>query len=225
MNVELKHYTPMPVLIEAIRTCYDSMGRSDSQTIEGDFILGIKDKELIMKVVEDGHGSTLEHLTYSFKINGLPRFILQELVRHRIASYSVKSTRFTLSELKYETPFVINEWDEDDPKFDTVFYDVERAAKYLYLSGNTKLDNISIQSLEYLRQEIVDGTVTKDEVKQIVPENYLCDLMMTLNARSLCNLLYLRSGKRAHFLIQQLAAYVFGNIPAQHKFIFEKSMQ
>lgn len=225
MKVELKHCTPMPVLIEAIRTCYDSMGRSDSQEIEGDFILGIKDKELIQRVVDDGHGSTLEHLTYNFKITGLPRFILQELVRHRIASYSVKSTRFTLAELKYETPFVISEWDEDDSRFDSVFYDIERADKYLYLSGINILDERSIQALEWLRQEIVSGTYTKDEIKQIVPENYLCDLMMTINARSLCNLLYLRSNKRAHFLIQQLAAYVFGNIPAQHKFIFEKSMQ
>ena len=46
------------------------------------------------------HASTIEHLSYTFDIDGVSRALLQELARHRIASYSVKSTRYTLKELK-----------------------------------------------------------------------------------------------------------------------------
>lgn len=43
------------------------------------------------------HHSVLEHLSISYLIEGTPRGVLQELVRHRIASYTVRSTRYTMS--------------------------------------------------------------------------------------------------------------------------------
>jgi hypothetical protein len=46
------------------------------------------------------HASILEHVTYNFSIEGISRACLQELARHRMASLSVKSTRYTLKELK-----------------------------------------------------------------------------------------------------------------------------
>jgi len=42
------------------------------------------------------HGSTLEFTDFTFYITGTSRGVLQELVRHRIASYEVMSSRMTL---------------------------------------------------------------------------------------------------------------------------------
>ena len=107
MKVTLLHNTPLWVCARAIRTCWDSHDKSDTKiyTNEKDKIYGgscgEKDKELIERVGnKNKHSSTLEHLSYSFEIDGISRACLQELARHRMASYSVKSSRYTLKELK-----------------------------------------------------------------------------------------------------------------------------
>lgn len=41
-----------------------------------------------------------EHISYNFDISEVSRALLQELARHRISSFSVKSSRYTLGELK-----------------------------------------------------------------------------------------------------------------------------
>ena len=96
--VKILHYTPLSVCALAIRKCWGSEDKSDNG--------GSKDKLLIDKVGnKNKHSSTLEHLVYTFEIKDISRALLQELARHRIASYSVKSSRYTLYELKNEEPF------------------------------------------------------------------------------------------------------------------------
>ncbi len=99
MKVELLHHTPLEVCKTAIRECYDSHDKSDN--------MGEKDRKLIHRVGNiSKHSSTLEHLVYSFRIEGVSRLLLQEFARHRIASLSVKSTRFTSGKLKQAKPFL-----------------------------------------------------------------------------------------------------------------------
>lgn len=47
------------------------------------------------------HHSVLEHINLSYFLKGTSRGVLQELVRHRIASYTVKSTRYTMNPILY----------------------------------------------------------------------------------------------------------------------------
>ncbi len=97
-----------------------------------------KDKELIDRVGNKfKHASTLEHLNYTFYIQGISRACLQEVARHRHTSPSVKSTRYTLKELRNEAEFKIG--------------DFENASRYLVLCGNEEVDNASIKALENLR--------------------------------------------------------------------------
>ena len=98
MRVTLLQHSSLAVCASAIRTCWQSFDKSDNG--------GEKDKELIDRVGNKfKHASTLEHLTYTFYIEGISRALLQELARHRMASLSVKSTRYTLKELKKRAPF------------------------------------------------------------------------------------------------------------------------
>ena len=93
MKVTLLHSTPLNVCSHAIRTCWQSFDKSDDG--------GEKDLALIDRVGNKyKHASTLEHIHYNFFIQGISRALLQELARHRMASLSVKSTRYTLKELK-----------------------------------------------------------------------------------------------------------------------------
>jgi thymidylate synthase (FAD) len=113
MKIELIHNTPLWVAAKAIRKCWASEGKSDTELnlLNDVVVCGENDKELIHRVGNKfKHASTLEHLVYTFDIDGISRACLQELVRHRMASYSVKSTRYTLKELKDEECFLSKEY-------------------------------------------------------------------------------------------------------------------
>jgi thymidylate synthase (FAD) len=199
MQVELLHFTPLLICSNAIRTCWQSFDKSDNG--------GEKDKELIDRVGNKfKHSSTLEHLNYNFYIKGISRALLQELARHRMASLSVKSTRYTLKELKDEKPFSVS--------------DKQRAKKYLVLTGNEAVDSASIKALENLR-EILKSGISNDIAKYALPESYKTELTWTINARSLQNFLSLRSSKSALWEIRNLAFTIFYALPKDHQYIFE----
>lgn len=198
MKITLNHYTPLLICADAIRTCWQSFDKSD----EG----GEKDKELIDRVGNKfKHASTLEHLVYNFYIEGVSRALLQELARHRMASLSVKSTRYTLKELKNENSFTCK--------------DVERASKYLVLTGVEMVDEMSLKALENLRLVLVEG-ISNDKAKYCLPESYKTELTWTVNARSLQNFLTLRSDKSALWEIQNLSHALYDALPEEHKYLF-----
>lgn len=203
MKVTLLHYTPLEVCAHAIRTCWQSFDKSDHG--------GQKDKELIDRVGNKyKHASTLEHLVYTFYIQGISRALLQELARHRMASLSVKSTRYTLKELKEAKPF-----NEDD---------FEGASRYIVLTGDERVDKMSIKALNNL-QSLLKENIGNDIAKYALPECYKTELTWTINARSLQNFLYLRSSKSALWEIRKLSFTIFDNLPDDHKYLFEDFLQ
>ncbi|BCD61136.1 MULTISPECIES: FAD-dependent thymidylate synthase [unclassified Nitratiruptor] len=202
MQVTLLHHSPLPVAAHAIRTCWQSFDKSDGG--------GPKDQELIDRVGNKyKHASTLEHLVYTFYIQGISRALLQELARHRMASLSVKSTRYTLKELKNAEPF-----DEKD---------FEGASKYIVLTGNELVDTMSIKALNNLQKVLKEG-ISNDIAKYCLPECYKTELTWTINARSLQNFLNLRSSKSALWEIRNLAKAIFEALPNDHKYLFEECM-
>jgi thymidylate synthase (FAD) len=201
MEITLMHNTPLDVCAHAIRTCWQSFDKSD----EG----GEKDKALIDRVGNKyKHASTLEHLVYTFYIKGVSRALLQELARHRITSLSVKSTRYTLKELKKQEPFI-----EDD---------YNRAKKFIVLTDNKFVDTASIKALNNL-QEILKMGTSNDIAKFCLPESYKTELTWTINARSLQNFIELRSSKSALWEIRILTDKIFNAIPKEHQYLFQKS--
>ncbi len=203
MKVTLLHHTSLEVCAHAIRTCWQSFDKSDNG--------GEKDRELIDRVGNKyKHASTLEHLVYTFYIQGISRALLQELARHRMASLSVKSTRYTLKELKNEEPFEENDYD--------------RVKKYLVLTGNETVDRMSIKALNNLQKVLKEG-VSNDIAKYCLPECYKTELTWTINARSLQNFLALRSSKSALWEIRNLAFKIYENLPEDHKYLFEECIQ
>jgi thymidylate synthase (FAD) len=173
-------------------------------------MLGKKDRALIERIIESGHHSTLEHINFNFEVLGMSRLCLQEWARHRIASLSVKSTRYTIKELKSEDPF------DDAGDHHNNF---ERAAKYINFTGHARLDNISIRELEELRQVVASEKYTNDEVKYIVPDAYRTNLIWSINLRSLRNFMSLRLSPKAHFEIRSIARAVYHEVPTEYRFM------
>jgi len=200
MKVTLMHHTPLPICAHAIRTCWQSFDKGDGG--------GEKDKALIDRVGNKyKHASTLEHLVYTFYIQGISRALLQELARHRMASLSVKSTRYTLKELKECKPFELD--------------DFEGASKFIVLTGNADVDSASITALNNLQALLKKG-ISNDIAKYALVESYKTELTWTINARSLQNFISLRSSKSALWEIRKLAREIFKVLPEDHKYIFEE---
>ena len=203
MQVNLLNFTDLKICSHAIRTCWQSFDRGDNG--------GEKDIELIDRVGNKfKHASTLEHLNYTFYISGISRACLQELARHRMASLSVKSTRYTLKELRNETEFKLG--------------DFARASKYIVLTTNEAVDNASIKALENLR-EILQGQISLDIAKYCLIECYKTELTWTINARSLQNFIALRTSKSALWEIRNLAHEIYSVLPNEHKFIFQDCIE
>lgn len=207
MEITLIHATPLIVCSNAIRTCYQSFDKSDNG--------GDKDKDLINRVGNVySHSSTLEHLSFTFYIKGISRACLQELARHRMASFSVKSTRYTLlKDLRQEQPFNAND-----------IKDFERAKRYIVLTQNNEVDKASIKALENLRA-LTAKDIKTDILKYCLPECYKTELTLTINARSLQNFLSLRTSGRALWEIRELALNLFNSLTPEYHFIFKECIQ
>lgn len=198
LEVKLIHATPLKVCSDSIRMCWSSQDKSDFG--------GEKDKELISRVgIKLKHASTLEHVVFNFHIKNLSRACLQELARHRIASLSVKSSRYTLKELRGEDSFL--------PIEDIT---IKRASKFIVLSFNEEVNKASIQALENLRI-LLNNNTPNDEAKYCMPECYKTELSYSINARALNNFLSLRLDKRALQEIQNLARAMLESLPLEYK--------
>jgi len=132
---------------------------------------------------------------YTFFIEGISRGCLQEIVRHE-AVFSVKSTRYTLKELKMEDKFKKKKPD-----------DFIRAEKYLVMTGDVEIDRASISALENVRKLILQNK-SNDKIKYALPESYKTTLTMTISHDKLDNFIKLRTSKDALWEIRDLASAI-----------------
>lgn len=95
MKVELLASTPDPDMLcaYAAHICYST------ETFNARRTAGI-----LRKVRANGHLSVLEHASFTFLIEGLSRAASHQLVRHRLASYSQQSLRFTKAQPVFVSP-------------------------------------------------------------------------------------------------------------------------
>jgi len=224
MQVKLLSSTPLSVADIAICKCYSNT----PHTTDEKRLSRIDNVSNQLK-----HESVIEHLVYNFDIDGISRACLQEVARHRIASYTVKSTRYTLQESKQEPSFLSQEQPKDE--YFTYFmgslctFDSVRAKKYIVFTGDRETDISSLFALQRLKNvltgELVRQGAPNDKAKYCMPEAYKTSLVMTINARSLQNFLSLRTDKKALWEIQLLAKAMFEALPELDKQLFIGSVK
>lgn len=162
------------------------------------------------KIIWSGNSSVLEHSMLSFDVT-MSRATLQELSRHRHISLTVKSTRYTLKELKNEEPFYLeSDWHCQDTEIG------KRASKYLIYTGNDRVDHSSIIALENLRQNIVVG-VSNDISKFSLPDAMITKLQLSLNLRELLHIFKLRLAPDALWEFRVVCYKMFESLPKGHK--------
>ncbi|MCD8174850.1 MAG: FAD-dependent thymidylate synthase, partial [Phascolarctobacterium sp.] len=92
MEVRLVRHTPDPekTIALAAHLCYSAIGAAQLE----EKISDEQAAKLVRKLVSMGHFSTLEHVIFTFAIEGVSRVLTHQLVRHRIASYLQQSQRY-----------------------------------------------------------------------------------------------------------------------------------
>lgn len=191
MKVHLADSNSWFTTIQAARTCYDSFNENTDHNA---------DINLLKRLAKKGHHSVFEHKVLTFSIRGISRACLQELVRHRMASFSVKSTRYTLREL-----LKISEYEEFE--------------QFLVPANGFKPHQLSVAALCEIKYQLEQG-LSNDEVKSLLPESFKTDLMMTINIRSLMNFFQLRLAEGAYWEIRLLAQKMYQTLDSISQIIW-----
>lgn len=188
------------VALTAIRTCYSANKPSEIIELEGDKYFGTKATDggegteadrLARHIVRSGHTSTLEHLSFTFILEGVSRSLLAQLTRHRAGfGFSVQSQRYVRfgSEDKsrgfnYVTPPSIGRNGESRREFESVMDELQVAYDTLRTLG-----------------------VTPEDARAVLPNAATTNLVLTVNLRALLDFYSKRkAGKGGQFEITQLA--------------------
>jgi len=176
------------VALTAIRTCYSPLKPTEIVAQEGEKYFGnaasdgaggTEADRLFRHITGSGHTSTLEHITYTFAIEGVSRALLAQLTRHRHLSFSVQSQRYVrmgsadkIGGFDYVTPPKVT----SDKRVDvgTIFED---DALYIFAEAMTDAQG----AYDRLRA----AGVPPEDARMVLPNAAACNLVMTGNLRTL----------------------------------------
>lgn len=197
MNVKLLSFTPEPekVIALAAKLCYSSSYIDDLQNgLDNERV-----KKFIDMLMELGHESPIEHVSFTFGIEGISRACSHQLVRHRIASYSQKSQRYVNeTQFEYITPEVIG----NNPTAKSIYDDTMEFLQWSY-------DTLRSALIEtYLKEGMNEKDAAKkanEDARMVLPNACQTSIIVTMNVRSLFNFFKHRCCNRAQWEIRELA--------------------
>ena len=188
------------VALSAIRTCYSPGKPSEIVAKEGEKYFGNKATDgaggteadrLFRMIVRSGHTSTLEHLSFTFAIEGVSRALLAQLTRHRVGfSYSVQSQRY----VKFGS-------DDRSGGFDYIVPEQVAINKMAL-----PLFEAYMKAIQKMYDELRKTGVPAEDARSVLPQASACNLVMTANLRAILEFYAKRQkGRGAQFEISQLA--------------------
>ena len=209
LNVKLIAHTPDPerVVAAAARLCYSAVGVDallEAQTPE-------KNTKFVKMLASLGHESPIEHVSFTFAIEGVSRSLLAQITRHRIASYSVQSQRYVRLD---DFQFVIPPEIEADPASKELFLKAmkQQGEEYLALAASLQEKHtraLIAQGLDEKSAAKKAEKMANEDARFVLPNACETKMVVTMNARSLKNFFSLRCCNRAQWEIRALAEAMF----------------
>jgi len=156
-----------------------------------------------------GHGSVLEHATYSLLLYGISRSVTHELVRHRAGfSFSQLSQRYVSGRaLRFvERP----EYQQDDELHQQFLQRIERAAGE-YSSITNRLLEMQQAGVNILSAEAKTDLLKKvrQGARSVLPNETEAPIVTTANARAWRHVIEMRASPHAEIEIRELAVRIF----------------
>lgn len=173
---------------ECGRVCY----RSE------DKITGNSAEKFVRMLIKRGHESVLEHFSCTFKII-CDRGVMAELTRHRLASFSIESTRYC------------------DYSGGVTFINAEISTSE---SGQAIFENAMLEAEEkYLR--LRRAGCPPEQARAVLPNALATTVIMTANLREWRHVLKLRTSSKAHPQMRQVAEMIFEILYGKLPVVFE----
>ena len=232
LKVKIIAHTPEPdkVVAQAGKLCYSAVGVDEiTQKLTEEEIA-----RYVNMLASIGHESPLEHVSFTFAIEGISRACTHQIVRHRIASYSQQSQRYVkLEQFEYIIPPAI----ESNPEAKRIFIEaMERDQKAYDELVDLLLEDILIDKhaadygscIKEVLKENPDVAPDRSKVLDLYAEKFFenyrkaekqaiedaryvfpnaCEtkIVITMNARSLLHFFNVRCCNRAQWEIREMA--------------------
>jgi thymidylate synthase (FAD) len=197
----------VPLVYTACRTCYSEQDPDAifAKAVAGD-VEPARMQRLIGNVIESGHGSTIEHIVFTFGISGVSRTLSHQLVRHRAGvAFDQQSQRYvTFKDAATMLPSSIAE-----------------AVPEVRDRYSAQIDG----SLS-LYGDLVGEGIPAEDARFVFPNATRTNLVMTTNLRALIHMSGLRLCTMAQWeirrLFQLIRHEVFGVSPFLGSFLAPK---
>lgn len=222
-TVKLISHTPDPerTVACAAKLCYSS---SDIDTLM-DGLTDEKVHSFVEMLSEIGHESPIEHVSFTFGIEGVSRALLAQFTRHRIASYSVKSQRYvTEGAFDFVTPPEV----AADPEALKIYRETMAATQESYdriaaiLKEKHKADFLAEGKDEKTAARLAEKKAIED-ARFVLPNACETKMIVTMNARSLLNFFRHRCCQRAQWEIREVADQMLALVSAVAPELFKKA--
>lgn len=187
---------PIEVLAEiAGRTCYESFGNPRPGG----------NKAYMNRILEERHGSVVEHGMFTFVATGVSRTLTHELVRHRLASYSQRSQRYVDESMAgMVCPEIIRDDDDLRPIWEESCRQSQEAYRKLAEMLTKKLLDRQV-GMETQRPATEIRKDARGAARSVLPNCTETVIVFSANARALRHVLEMRGSRHAEREIRQLA--------------------
>jgi thymidylate synthase (FAD) len=175
----------VPLIYTACRTCYSELEPDEifRRAVSGE-VDPAKQQKLIQGVIESGHGSTIEHVVFTFGISGVSRTLSHQLVRHRAGvAFDQQSQRY----VKFKGPATM------EPGTILEADDSLRERFEAQVAG--ALD---------LYGDLLEAGIPGEDARFVFPNATRTNLVMTANLRALIHMSGLRLCTMAQWEIRRL---------------------
>lgn len=221
LSVTLLEHTPNPeaLIFCCAKQCTSQDSAADvfefiKENMSDPFVDGNieKRRKLIRCVIESGHTSVVEHVSFSFAVSGVSRALSHQLVRTRIASYSQQSQRYVdVSGGVNVFPYVI------PPKIAAI-----PEAKERYVIAMTQAA-VSYQVIRDLLVEYGSKESANEDARFVLPNACETKIVVTMNCRALLHFFEERCCQRSQWEIRALANAMLAICKERLPVVFEKA--
>jgi thymidylate synthase (FAD) len=190
----------VPLIYTACRTCYSELEPDEifRRAADGE-IETAKMQKLISGVIESGHGSTIEHIVFTFGISGVSRTLSHQLVRHRAGvAFDQQSQRYV--KFKGAATMLPGTIAEADPDLRGRYEDQVEGSLELY-------------------GELLGAGIPGEDARFVFPNATRTNLVMTTNLRALIHMSGLRLCTMAQWEIRRLFQLIRHEIFAVSPFL------
>ncbi len=184
-NREIVERYYVPLIYTACRTCYSELDPDEIfRRAEGGDVDRARMQKLISGVIESGHGSTIEHVVFTFGISGVSRTLSHQLVRHRAGvAFDQQSQRYV--KFRSAATMMPGSVDEADPDLRQRFDEQVAGSMTLY-------------------HDLLAAGIPGEDARFVFPNATRTNLVMTANLRALIHMGGLRLCTMAQWEIRRL---------------------